>query len=198
MQIKNSLSLQHWRQSDWLSRRRRFITILQIHSTPPHRPLAMCSSDKLKARLFYADWKGRPPKVKWLDCDASPPTSGDENGMELLNFAADVCTSRNGEHELVVTTSSGGLQVHSTDTKEEKYFNYAVSSSCITADKIGNVFMCNNECIQRLNLKTRDTSVFLKAGLVKPVMIRWCNSMSSLVIAHTINEKIFISMVYVN
>ena len=96
------------------------------------------------------------------------------------------------------------MLVHGADTKSGVNFQAGINSRSITADRNGNVYVCghNDECIRRFNFNAQDgyTSVLIKAGdhgLGKPVMIRWCNSMPYLVVAHVINEKISISMVNV-
>ena len=144
------------------------------------------------------------PQVKRLDCQKSPPVP-DENQNILLEYATDMCITQQGEIELIVATSSKGVRAYSLDAKWEIDFNHAVTSRCITANRIGNVFVIDHsdERIHRFNLNSPDAyvGVLLKAGdhgLGKPVMIRWFSSVSSLVVAHVIKEKIYISMVHVD
>ena len=138
--------------------------------------------------------------MEQLDCHVSPPVPVHEKGIVIECFLTDVCTAQlNGKEFLVATSSEGVLNIGWVD------FPTSIKSRSITADRNGNVFLCdyNKECVHRFNLNSRPKreGVLLKAGdhgLGKPVIIRWCNSAPYLVVAHIINEKINISMVKVD
>ena len=181
--------------------------IVQSYSVAPHRPFVLCSSNELKARLFYAVGFKMGLKlraVEQLDCHVSPPVPVHENEIAVWFFPTDVCTTQLNGEELLVTTSSEGVLIIGRKTKQVDFKN-TIKSRSITADRKGNVFVIDHsdECIHRFNLNAqfRYVGILLKGGddvLGKPVMIRWCNSVSSLVVAHVINETIYISMVHVD
>ena len=142
--------------------------------------------------------------VEQLDCDTPLPVHVDEKGVVIQCFLTDVCTAWLNGKELLVATSSEEVLIIDGKTKELNFLT-SIKSRSITADRNGNVFVCDHsdENIHRFNLNSqdRDVGVLLKAGdhgLGKPVMIRWFNSMPYLVVAHIINEKINISMVKVD
>ena len=152
-------------------------------------------------------FKNKIQTVEQLDCDTSAPLPVHENEVIIRCFATDICTAQlNGEKVLVATSSEAGVLIGSEGEpkidRKTNQLDIIMKSRSITADRDGNVFVCdyNNECVHRFN-KYDHMGVLLKAGdhgLGKPVMIRWCNSMPYLIVAHIINEKLCVSMVKVD
>ena len=185
-----------FRDSDNLSR------ILEVLSLDPKEPYALSSNRHL---LYYADWSGLAGcQVKELNCLASPPKLVNQIGIKVDHFVTDMCIAS----KALITVSAKEVKIYNLDSKALEHSvpdvvpetTKRINSRSVTSNKWGHFFVCNNHCINMYNLNASDKyrGVLLKTGdrgLGEPIQLRWCEKMSSLIVAHKVHGKISISVV---
>ena len=183
--------------------------IIYSHSVAPHQPGRMCSVSPSK--ILYEDRSGNPCRVHWLDCSELPPkpAAGKTSIITRQDIIWDMCLGKHkGKHVLITSRSYDGIFAYSTKTNRLLWrisgsltgMERVLGAEGITTDSNGHLFVSDyrNKCIQMFSLEGVYMKPIIKGqsqSLSEPVQIRWCNHMSSLIVAHKQHQHYGISVI---
>ena len=152
-----------------------------------------------------------PPELHLLDCSVIPQK---ENSQKSIIFPAeitfwDMCfvSEETNRKRLLIVAPSGpeGIHAYNVDTNklEWKKEIEGMEQAGIVSDGHEHLFVCDweNQCIHMLSVSDGQyLGCLIKQGdqgLGIPYWVDWSEEMSSLIVAHTKDWKIFISAIKV-
>ena len=161
--------------------------------------------------LLYVDESKDPHEVRWLDCSTLPPKAAtDTNIIHIEEWSpADMCYVQHRNKQLFITTGgSHGIAAYNTSSNKMEWtykgevakMKMDIFACGATTDGLGYLFVCdtNNKCIQTFSTDGMYLGCLLKKGqkgLGEPRRICWCNSTSSLIVAHKKSSRYHISTI---
>ena len=180
--------------------------ILHTHSVSPE-PGRLCQVSA--SVLLFVCGTLEQPEVHRLDCSTIPPK---EDSIIIFPAAVnvyDMCfVSRemnNGRFIIVTPEGPKGIHAYNVDTNklEWKKEIEGMEKSGIVSDSHGHLFVCDddNRCIHMLSVSDgQHLGCLIKTGeqgLGIPLWAVWSEGMLSLIVAHTKDWKMFISVIKV-
>ena len=181
-------------------RTKRLNEIICRYSVVPHVPDHMCISSS--DTLLYVDRSNNLCRVKCLDCSTNPPKSCRNTIHTQEKNLQDICTVKNNGKRLLVTIQDfNPISAYGMKSDELKWsvsgsqaeMKEPLSLQSITTDGRGHLFACDcaNKCILMLSTNGKHMEAVLREGeqgLGVPWWIRWSQELSSLIVAHGVDE----------
>ena len=167
----------------------------------PHQPYRLSTSSP--STLLYVNRSKEPREVRVVDCSGTKPKAVEGKNVIRTKQASisDMCAVQDGERQLLVVTDSGkhgGVYAYNTATDVLEWsvkgklegMDEEMDAQGVTTDGRGDLFVCDpkNECIQMFCVRD---GAYMGAvmrqeeqELKYPRQIQWCETTSSLVVAH--------------
>ena len=171
----------------------------------PHEPGSMCTESS--HMLLYIDEKrvtGNVYEIRWCTTAAPVPLTWTKSTKVKQSAIKDMCIVQDKDKTLIVIADDyEGIFAFDSETGEldwrsdewEDWEGDEMYARSVTADNRGHLFVCdtNNDCIQVFTTMDGEyQGVAFKEGeqgLGEPKRIRWCQTLSSLIIAHQENDS---------
>ena len=174
------------------------------HSVAPHRPWEICTSSN--SSLWYESSHG-VSEFHQLDCSSFPCLTSDK----VLNtdcVYGMCCAEFDGKSLLVMACYDDSVKAYNTDTREMVWSiigemplsEKPLVARAITSDKHGRLFVCDkgNKCIHIFSTDGKYVTTLLREGeqgLGELYHICWSEQLSGLIVVHSKDNKIWISLV---
>ena len=121
-------------------------------------------------------------------------------------YIEDICYTEDGSTGPVIITTHSlerRLCAYNPRGSEREWVVKGINSMGVTTDGRGHVFVCDSDkgAVQMYSVDGECLGVLVnqaESGLGKPVKIRWCEETGSAVIAHTRDNRWYISSVKLN
>ena len=159
---------------------------------PRHLPRRLCTAGP--STLLYENLEKTPCDVHWLDCSTSRPKAASDVNVTHTeqNNIWDMCTVQyRGELLLVTTRGDDGVFAYSTKTDRLSWrvkdtgSRQLFGADSVTTDGHSRIFVSdyNHQCVQMFSLDGTHLRSVLEDGRNSGLQMRWCNGISSLMVA---------------
>ena len=169
--------------------------IIYSYSTGSLKLEPLCAASP--STLLFVDKSKGPRDVYWLDCsEAEPKLTGKKISTDA-NFIYEICFTPDKMKPLVVAASLSSLYAYNAVNNKLEW-NCKVKSFDVTTD--GEYILARTEngvhTVSRLDGKHLGCLVRNgDQGLGSIYNVQWCNSTSSLIVAHEVNNEYYISSI---
>ena len=181
--------------------------IFLTYSVAPYQPGILCAVSTEK--LVYADKNSR--QLHWLDCSEPEPKLLGITANTNLSDVQDMCIAESENETLLIVISHDRDElIHAFNsttgqlkwTVQKKIPSGTFTSYGVAGDGYGRLFVADdtNKCIQMFSaLDGQYLGCFMNKGdqgFGNVRRLRWCETTSSLVVAHHDGWKYFISDIH--
>ena len=162
--------------------------------------LSAYSSSKLQYEVRWTS----PREIRWLDCSTCPPQPVDTSCVthKKGNQIYDMCHFMDAGEPILVATH-GVLGLYAYDTFENEVL-WTAKGRCagmeqemnargLATDELGHLFVSdsNNTCIHVISTDRNQYLGTLVKEENQDLVICWCNSIASLLVAYTLDRKTY-------
>ena len=181
--------------------------VILIHSLAPHEPGRLCTVSP--STLLYVDKSKKPYEVHMLDCsETKPKPSVGPRNVEVGVTGRSTCFVKDGNEQLLMIAEDhlyaydlveGKLKYHIKCSNWSRWGAVGVAS-----DGRGHMFVCKGQTgsIDVYSVSDGKSLGCLirkgEQGMGCPYRVQWCETKSSLVVAHITGWKWSISTIHLH
>ena len=171
---------------------------------PRHLPRHLCMAGP--STLLYENLSTTPCEVRWLDCSTSRPKAA--SGVKVThteqNNIWDMCTVQyKGKLLLITTCGSNGVFAYNTEADKLSWrtthsgSRRQIGADSVTTDGHSRIFVSDyiNKCVRMFSLEGTHLRSLLRDRRNSELQMRWCNGISSLMVAQLRGEQYDINIV---
>ena len=178
--------------------------LVHEESVPRHLPRHLCMAGP--STLLYENLSTTPCEVRWLDCSTSRPKAASAVKVTHTeqNNIWDMCTVQyRGKLLLITTCGSNGVFAYNTEADKLSWrtthsgSRRQIGADSVTTDGHSRIFVSDyiNKCVRMFSLEGTHLRSLLRDRRNSELQMRWCNGISSLMVAQLRGEKYDINIV---